>query len=91
MRFCLNFYLDSGIVLNQAQDHTKSIGVPDLGMKKIKSFLIAVPPLHEQRVIVTRANQLRKWCDALEAQLKSAEEVRGRLVESVLSQVGVGG
>jgi hypothetical protein len=28
------------------------------------------------------------FCDALEAQLKSAEEERGRLVESVLAGVG---
>jgi len=84
----LNFYLDSGIVLDQAQVHTKSIGVPDLGMKKIKSFLIAVPPLQEQQRIVTRANELKSLCDALEARLQSAEEERGRLVASVMAGVG---
>jgi type I restriction enzyme S subunit len=84
----LNFYLDSGIVLDQAQGHTKSIGVPDLGMKKIKSFLIAVPPLQEQQRIVARANELKRLCDALEARLQSAEEERGRLVAAVMSTVG---
>ena len=57
-------------------------------LKKIKSFLIAVPPLQEQQRIVTRANELKKLCDALEARLQSAEEERGRLVAAVMSTVG---
>jgi hypothetical protein len=36
----------------------------------------------------TTSKFLAWLCNALEAQLKSAEEVRGRLVESVLSAVG---
>ena len=48
----------------------------------------ALSPLAEQERIVKRVEQLLGWCDALEAQFKSAEEERGRLVESVLARVG---
>ena len=40
----LNYYLDSGIVLEQAKKEARSIGVPDLGMQSIKNFLVALPP-----------------------------------------------
>ena len=63
----------------------------NISQDKIRSAIIAIPPLAEQERIVKRVEQLLGWCDALEAQLKSAEEVRGRLVESVLAKVGVGG
>lgn len=54
----LNYYLDSGEVLEQAKELTQSIGVPDLGMQKIKSFLIPVPPLNEQKRIVEKLNKI---------------------------------
>jgi type I restriction enzyme, S subunit len=39
-------------VLSQAINQTKSIGVPDLGIANIKSFVIAIPPISEQRRIL---------------------------------------
>jgi type I restriction enzyme, S subunit len=60
---------------------------PFLNMGMIRNVLFPLPPLAEQERIVKRVEQLLGWCDALEAQLKSAEEERGRLVESVLARV----
>ena len=61
---------------------------PFLNMGMIKNVLLPLPPLAEQERIVKRVEQLLDWCDALEAQLKSAEEEHGRFVESVLEKVG---
>jgi type I restriction enzyme S subunit len=53
-----------------------------------ENLIFALPPLAEQERIVERVEPWLGWCDALEAQLRSAEEERGRLVESVLAKVG---
>jgi type I restriction enzyme S subunit len=59
-----------------------------LNKSNCNSVPISLPPLAEQERIVKRVEGLLGWCDALETQLKSAEEERGRLVESVLARVG---
>lgn len=40
--------LNSNIVLMQAHHGTRGIGVPDLGMKEIKDFLVPLPPIELQ-------------------------------------------
>ena len=59
-----------------------------LSIGKLEKFVLPFPPLAEQERIVKRVEQLLGLCDALEARLQSAEEERGRLVESVLARVG---
>ena len=44
----LALILDGNFVLKQAKKETQSVGVPDLGIKNIKDFLIPIPPLNEQ-------------------------------------------
>lgn len=66
-----------------------SSSMRNISQDKIRAALIAIPPLAEQERIVKRVEQLLGWCDALEAQLQSAEEERGRLMESVLARVGL--
>jgi type I restriction enzyme S subunit len=60
---------------------------PNLNVGKVSNMILPIPPLAEQERIVKRVEQLLGWCDALEAQLQSAEEERGRLMESVLARV----
>jgi hypothetical protein len=53
-----------------------------------ENLIFALTPLAEQERILKRVEPWLGWCDALEAQLKSAEEETGRLVASVLARVG---
>ena len=68
---------------------TVGMALTHFNTKSVAMIPISIPPLAEQERIVKRVEQLLGWCDTLEAQLKSAEEERGRLVESVLAGVGL--
>ena len=61
----MQLLLDGGFVLQQAKDKTQSIGVPDLGMQMIKDFLIPIPPLNEQKRIVSTFMSVDKKLKAL--------------------------
>ena len=82
----LNHFLNSH--KEEFVDMASKTAQPFLNMGMIKNVLFPLPPFAEQERIVKRVEQLLSLCDALEAQLMSAEEERGRLVESVLAGVG---
>ena len=84
----LALLINSPLVKRQSEKYTMGVGNKNLVLKHIRNFFTPIPPFAEQERIVKRVEQLLDWCDALEARLKSAEDVRGRLVESVLSTVG---
>ena len=52
--------------------------------KLLKASFIPLPPLAEQRRIVSKVDELMGLCDRLEVGLSTGEETRGRLFESVL-------
>lgn len=74
-------YLDSGMVLKQATRDTQSIGVPDLGIKKIKEFLVPLPPLAEQQCIVDKVEELMMLCSELEAAEEDLNKLESRFTE----------
>jgi type I restriction enzyme S subunit len=82
------FYSLSPFLKQETQKYINKTTQANVGIKSIQKFLFPLPPLAEQERIVKRVEQLLGWCDTLEAQLKSAEEERRRLVESVLARVG---
>jgi type I restriction enzyme S subunit len=47
---------------------------------------VPLPPLAEQRRIVTKVDALMALCDRLEASLATANEIRRRLLESLLAE-----
>ena len=68
----LAYYLTSDLILRQAKHGTRGIGVPDLGMKEIKDFLIAVPPIHLQQKFASIVKEVEAMKDQ---QKKSKEQI----------------
>jgi len=62
-RFLL-WYLRSDSIVAQAYEATRSVGVPDLGIKKIRGFHMPLPPFREQRRIVAELDALQTEVDA---------------------------
>jgi len=58
-----------------------------LSMARLKEFVIALPPLAEQRRIVTKVEELLALCRELEARQLTARERRTRLVHSALDHL----
>ena len=63
-RIYITHYLDSIITRRQAQLDTQSIAVPDLGLAKIKAFLVPVPSLDRQ-------NEFASEMEAIDAAIAS--------------------
>jgi type I restriction enzyme S subunit len=63
-------------------------GLTAKGIKaaKLKRLPIAVPPIAEQRRIVTKVDELMALCDRLEESLTVGENSRSRLLEAVLHE-----
>ncbi len=83
--------LDSGFVLQQAMLNTTDHSIPDLGMQKIKEFLIPLPPLISQHRILVQLGQLQALCASLEAQIQESLALNGALLQEVLREALGGG
>lgn len=61
----LRYYLESPFILKHSFDARQSTGVPDLGMGEIKKYIIALPPLLEQKRIVSKLEEVLPLCERL--------------------------
>ena len=60
---------------------------PNLNVGKIKSTLIPLPPLAEQRRIVARVEELRRLCANLRRLLTEAREIQSRLADALVAEL----
>jgi type I restriction enzyme, S subunit len=79
--------LSSNFLKTQGYDGVKSVGVPDLGLNKMKNFLIPLPPLAEQHRIVAKVDRLMALCNELEA--RQQQERAGCLKLGTASLAGL--
>jgi type I restriction enzyme, S subunit len=80
----LYVFLQSPLILKQALDKRRSIGVPDLGLGDIKKFTLALPPLNEQCRIVGKVEELFSFLDAGTEALRKVQAQLKRYRQAVL-------
>ena len=88
--------LDGEMILTEARMRTNGIGVPDLGLGEIARFPIPLPPLAEQRAIVTFLEHETKLLTGLIAEaergIELLQERRTALISAaVTGQIDVRG
>ena len=63
---------------------TNQLAQPKLALHRIEASAIPVPPLTEQRHIVSKVNELMALCDELESRLAHASDTRHAFLEATL-------
>lgn len=76
--------LDDNFVLCQAKKETQSVGVPDLGIKNIKKFLIPISPLKEQVRIDSCLKNTFALLDEVSYNSVKFDEITGLLKSRIL-------
>ncbi|MEX5151450.1 restriction endonuclease subunit S [Enterobacter cloacae] len=83
----LSWLIKAPSVKKQSEEGTEGVGNKNLVLRKIANFLLALPPLPEQRRIVARIDQLMALCDALEQNISDATDKQTELLHAVMAQV----
>ena len=82
----LRYAVSSNRVLSQARGGVQSVGVPDLGMGKIRAFEIPLPALEVQQLIASevdsRLSIVREVEAEVDANLKRAQTLRHAVLSS---------
>jgi type I restriction enzyme S subunit len=83
----LKHLINSPFVKGQSADNTQGIGNKNLVLRLINRFTVAIPPLAEQRRIVTKAEQLMALVDELETRLGASRATGTNLVDAVIAEL----
>ena len=71
--------------------HVKATAQPSLSMGTIRDIDCPIPPLPEQKAIVTKVEKLLSYCDQLERQINQSQKNSGSLMQTVLKEAFNGG
>jgi type I restriction enzyme, S subunit len=80
----LAFLLASPLVYNQASAGITGTAQPTIALGALRNFLVPVPPLAEQRRIVTQIDELMALCNALRVGLGGAAETQKNLADTII-------
>lgn len=82
----LFYFLSSPIAEKNLKDNKSTTSYPVFGMGKARKMPIPLPPLAEQHRIVTKLEQLMKYCDNLEQNIKDGKNHNENLLQEVLRE-----
>lgn len=80
----LALFLESDFAFKQADQAATGIAQKTVSLAGLRSMLLPVPPLPEQRRILAKVHHLMALCDKLESGITRADRDRARLLETLL-------
>ncbi len=75
-----------GVKYAKGNISSKGGSAGNFNLGRIRSFLIPLPPLAEQQLIVQKLDELMKSCDELESSIKESVEQNEKLLQVVLKE-----
>ncbi|MBH0061447.1 restriction endonuclease subunit S [Pseudoalteromonas sp. NZS71] len=85
-KYYLFKYLDGDFAQEQFFDKTKQVGVQKMALNRLSTTIVPLPPLEEQRRIVTKVDELIALCDQLKAHLTDAQTTKLHLTDAIVEQ-----
>jgi type I restriction enzyme S subunit len=79
-------FLCAGTFLDRI-DLIGTAGQDNISVTKSKNIIIPLPPLEEQKAIVSKVNMLMTLCDQLEEQVTQSKQQAEQLMQAVLQEV----
>ncbi|MTJ18640.1 MULTISPECIES: restriction endonuclease subunit S [unclassified Dolichospermum] len=79
--------IKSPIGQNQIWNKVKQSAQPCLYINKIQSIYLSIPPLNEQKRIVTKVDKLMKLCDELETKLTQTQTESEKIINAAVKQL----
>jgi type I restriction enzyme S subunit len=83
----LHLYLKSDLALEQATKSATGIAQLTIPLKSLRSLLVPLPPLAEQKRIVAKVDELMTLCDQLEAHITNAKTINTHLMDSLIHRI----
>ena len=78
------YYSLSPLVKSEIIRYINKTTQPNVGLKSIQMFVYPLPPLAEQKRIVTKVDELMALCDKLEARRQKKQELQRKLNSAAL-------
>lgn len=83
--YYLFYYLRSPLFIKYVESQQVGIAYPAINDKQFFSGLLPIPPLEEQKRIVSKVDELMELCDQLEHQQNLSSDAHDQLVDTLLN------
>ncbi|AUC59769.1 type I site-specific restriction-modification system HsdS family specificity subunit [Cyanobacterium sp. HL-69] len=79
--------LKSPFFYKEIRADMSGVAITRVTLKKIKAFIVPLPPLEEQRRIVEKVDKMMKLCDELEEKITNQTEKQTSLLNALIAQI----
>ena len=83
----LKIFLESKTYWSQLYAKSMGTGQPNVNTTSLKSLFVPLPPLNEQKRIVSKVDKLMKLCDELETKLTQTQTEREKIINAAVKQL----